>query len=117
MPTAARRPCSTPGCAAFARPRQSRCPECAHAAAIRKGTRQARGYDGRWLRFRMRYLRRHPTCAWPGCANPATDVDHIDGQGPTGPYGYDEGNLRPYCHGHHAARTARDQPGGWNQPR
>ena len=48
------------------------------------------------------------------CDAPATDVDHIDGLGPQGPAGHDPANLRGYCHPHHSARTARDQPGGWH---
>lgn len=116
MPVAALRPCTVPGCHRLAPPRRSRCPECARAAADRKGTRTTRGYDGKWLTFRARYLRRNPHCCQPGCGRPATDVDHIDGLGPAGPLGYDPSNLRPYCHVHHSRRTARDQPGGWNAP-
>lgn len=115
MPTAAPKACTIPGCGRLAEQRHSRCPECTRAAATRKGTANRRGYDGKWMRFRLRYLRRHPTCSQPGCGQPATDVDHITG-GPLDPLGYDEGNLRPYCHRCHARRTARDQPGGWNTP-
>lgn len=95
--------------------RATRCPDCErrYQRAIdsaRPGAR-ARGYDTAWERTRRRYLRQHPWCVV--CGQPATDVDHIDGLGPNGPRGHDPTNLRPLCHPHHSARTARDQPGGW----
>jgi ribose 1,5-bisphosphokinase PhnN len=49
-----------------------------------------------------------------GCVAKATDVDHIDGEGPLGPRGHDWTNLRALCHSHHSKRTARDQPGGFS---
>ncbi len=75
----------------------------------------ARGYDAVWRLTRRSYLCIHPICEDEnGCIEPATDVDHIDGQGPLGPHGHDYTNLRAYCHSHHSQRTARDQKGGWN---
>lgn len=104
--------CAEPGC-----PELSQSARC--AAHSRKPdarpTAAARGYDSRWRRTRSAHLRLHSTCSEPGCLQPATDVDHVDGQGPLGPRGHDPGNLRSYCHAHHSQRTARDQPGGWNQ--
>lgn len=103
--------CTTPGCSGRA-PR-GRCRACLARAERARGNPAARGYTSRWRRFSAGYLRRHPWCAWPGCGRVATEVDHIDGLGPNGPRGYDEDSLRPLCHGHHSARTARGQPGGW----
>lgn len=74
-----------------------------------------RGYGNKWRKARAEYLAAWPICEEPGCGEPATDVDHIDGLGPNGPRGYDWANFRSYCRSDHAKRTARDQPGGWNQ--
>lgn len=103
--------CTEPGCPTLVA-RGSRCP--AHQPKDRRPTRTQRGYDAHWQRTRARYLAAHPHCETAGCPRLATDVDHIDGQGPRGPHGHDPDNLRALCHQHHSQRTARDQPGGWN---
>lgn len=41
--------------------------------AARPSARQ-RGYDGKWAKERLAYLRDHPTCA--RCGSPATVVNH-----------------------------------------
>lgn len=108
--------CATPGCPTLV-PR-------GHCDKHRKAKRResdrrrpdatARGYDRKWKQTRKDYLRLHPLCEdESGCIEPATDVDHIDGQGPLGPKGHDFTNLRALCARHHSQRTARDQPGGW----
>ncbi len=111
------RVCLERGCATPTN--QSRCQR--HRKAKRKAEDKrrpsavARGYDAKWRRTRATYLRMHPVCEDErGCIEMATDVDHIDGLGPNGPQGHDEGNLRAYCHRHHSQRTARDQKGGWH---
>ena len=57
-------------------------------------------------------LKAMPTCR---CGQPATDVHHLDGQGPTGPRGHDYTNLVAMCHACHSKVTATEQQGGWNQ--
>lgn len=80
-----------------------------------------RGYDRRWERTRRAYLRAHPLCECEHCLTlpddmrpAATDIDHIDGLGPSGPRGHDRTNLRAMSHSHHSRRTAQDQPAGWH---
>ncbi len=51
----------------------------------------------------MAFLEHSPFCA--ECGKPATDLDHIDGNARNN----DLRNLRPLCHSHHSARTAREQ--------
>jgi 5-methylcytosine-specific restriction protein A len=80
----------------------------------RPGARE-RGYDAHWEATRSTYLAEHPVCEAEGCDALSTDVDHLDGRGPLGPAGHDPSNLRALCHPCHSARTARDQPGGWNR--
>lgn len=110
MPRALRS-CPTAGCPNLTS--GGRCETCATKADRRRGTARQRGYDGRWERTRLAFLRLNPLCVEPGCQRLATDVDHIDGLGPKGPRGFDWSNLRGFCHPHHSQRTARDQPGGW----
>lgn len=64
----------------------------------------AQGYGAKWRKLRGAYLKAHPNCEWPGCSQPARDVDHIiaKAQG-----GADEwGNLQALCHPHHSRKTA-----------
>ena len=80
----------------------------------RRPNARQRGYDHKWESTRAEYLAVFPICQHPeGCLARATDVDHIDGQGPKGERGHDWTNLRGLCHSHHSQRTARDQPGGF----
>lgn len=109
---ASKRVCSVSGCPNITD--GGRCDDHKRAAEQRRGSAHSRGYDAKWRRTRRRYLASHPLCSEPDCKAPATDVDHIDGLGPNGPHGHDPANLRGYCHPHHSARTARDQPGGWH---
>lgn len=110
-------PCVEPGC-----PNLTDAGKCAihrrearRRSDRRRPTADQRGYDRRWRQTRRAYLRGHPGCEVIDCDAPATMVDHIDGLGPLGPYGHDEFNLRSMCDTCHGRRTARDQPGGWNQ--
>lgn len=102
--------CPEPGCPTFTT--GGRCARHQALGEKSRGTARQRGYTARWERFRRHYLRRHPQCV--SCGSTATDVDHVDGLGPLGPRGYDPANLRALCHPCHSARTAVDQPGGWN---
>ena len=112
MPRSPAKPCTWPqGCPNLC-VTGSRCPD---HAKDRRPTAARRGYDTKWQRTRQAKLTATPYCEQPGCFKPATEVDHIDGLGPLGPQGHTPGNLRSYCHPHHSQRTARDQPGGWNQ--
>jgi 5-methylcytosine-specific restriction protein A len=79
----------------------------------RRANARQRGYDAAWEATARAFLAEHPDCET--CGAPATDVDHRDGKGPLGPAGHDHFNLRALCHPCHSARTARDQPGGWNR--
>ncbi len=110
------RACIEPGCPELTE--GTRCERHRKAKRRHEDNRpsaSARGYDLKWRKTRSAFLRLHPICEDPeGCIKPATDVDHVDGLGPTGPRGHDPANLRALCHRHHSQRTARDQPGGWN---
>lgn len=103
--------CNVPGCPTLTK--AGRCDQHRRAADLVRGSSTARGWTRTWAAFRRTYLTQHPTCTAVGCAEPATDIDHIDGTGRNGARATDPTNLRAYCHSHHSQRTARDQPGGF----
>jgi 5-methylcytosine-specific restriction protein A len=73
-----------------------------------------RGYNWTWRRFAKQYLTVHPLCVLCQQANritPARVVDHIDAEGPKGPKGFDESNLRALC------KDCHDLLDGQNNPR
>lgn len=80
----------------------------------RRPSSTERGYDGRWARTREAYLATHPVCEREDCTAIATDVHHLDGEGPLGPLGHDWSNLEALCGTCHKQETAQLQPGGWN---
>ena len=86
-----------------------------HRVKDRRPSARARGYDAKWQQTRADYLRYFPLCQWhEGCLCEATQVHHLDGQGPKGPRGHDWGNLSGLCAAHHSQITAQEQPGGFN---
>lgn len=109
--------CTTPGCTAPAPAGHSKCDT--HRLAQRK-THDAhrpnahrRGYDRRWRATRTAYLAANPRCVV--CDQPATDVDHIDGKGPSSPRGHDWTNLQAMCHACHTRKTNTHDGGGWRK--
>lgn len=76
--------------------------------ALRPSTTE-RGYDGEWRTLRQSFIADHPICCVPGCGKPTKDVDHVESLRDHPERRLDRTNLRPFCHPHHAQRTARDQ--------
>lgn len=68
-----------------------------------------RGYDRDWRTLRQAFIADNPLCSVPGCGKPTVDVDHIADVRAHPERRLDRSNLRPFCHPHHAQRTARDQ--------
>lgn len=107
--------CPQPGC-----PQLQPCDRHATSAKrneLRRPNSNARGYNRRWRAKADQYRATHPICEEPRCNQPSTDVDHIDGLGPTGPHGYDDDNLRALCHPHHSRKTAMFDRGFGNTPK
>lgn len=114
--------CSCPGCDACGDrcPEpvpNGRCDECKRARDRARGSGTARGYTRRWAAFSKQYLHEHPVCQCgpdccpEGCSAPATDVDHADGTGRTGPRAFDRTNLVALAHGCHSRKTVRADGG------
>jgi 5-methylcytosine-specific restriction enzyme A len=115
MPNKAPTTCKRSGCPGLVR--DGVCSACGPLRAqrqadhdARRGTAADRGYDRRWQRIRVRYLRQHPlcvACGSRGIVTPATDVDHIVAKRRGGPD--NESNLQALCHSCHSAKTARGE--------
>lgn len=91
------------------RPHAARTP--VHQPHGPRPTAAQRGYDGQWRGLRAAFIRQHPVCAVIGCGAPATDVDHIVAVRERPDLRLTWGNLRALCHGHHSAKTAREDGG------
>lgn len=109
MPSLPKRPCKRPGCAALVT--SGYC--AAHAASGREDrpSAAARGYDRRWQRYRLMFLRRNPLCA--GCQRVSAEhVDHIQPvKGPADPLFWEPTNHQGLCASCHSQKTAREDGG------
>lgn len=68
-----------------------------------------RGYDAAWKKCRALFVKVHPVCSVPGCGKQTSDVDHVQSVRDRPDLRLSWSNLRPFCHPHHSARTAKDQ--------
>ena len=108
MPVAAPHPCATPGCPILVQRGQASCAAHERTHERQRGSAAARGYDRRWRKYRLWFLREHPLCVLclvEGRTEPATVVDHIHAH--KGDHGlmWDTSNHRAVCRTHHDQRT------------
>ena len=71
----------------------------------------ARGYDRRWRRYRLMYLREHPLCVMherKGQVREATVVDHIKPHRNDSKIFWDLSNLQALCKPCHDRKTAKE---------
>jgi len=108
-------PCRQPGCPHFCNDKSGYCTE--HKKEQQKiqdegrGSSTQRGYDRKWRKARVRYLRKHPLCVEcqaKGRVVAATEVDHV--RPPKGDLVlfWDENNWQSLCHYHHSVKTAKE---------
>ena len=72
----------------------------------------ARGYDARWRKVRLEYLRANPLCVHcleAGRTKPATQVDHIIALRKGGQD--HPSNYQSLCHACHSRKTMREDRG------
>lgn len=113
MPLSAPRPCTQPGCRALVRG-APRCVEHQRKKEQERGTSTQRGYDSKWRKARLAYLRRHPLCVL--CAEekrvtPAAVVDHVRPHRGDKVLFWDSKNWQPLCKPHHDKKTATEDGG------
>ena len=113
MPGRASAICKRPGCP-FTATQRGYC--ASHAGAVLpaqpRPSAASQGYGAKWRALRARYLKLHPMCEWAGCAELATDVDHIVPKAQGGPDAWE--NLQALCHSHHSRKTVTSD-GGWGR--
>lgn len=120
MPTAPKRPCTTPRC-----PNLQPCPDHQRMYDTRRGSAAKRGYSSNtgstWQQTRRIVLARDPICTWTEpahgaitysrpCTSPSVDVAHIVPRSRGG--SDDPSNLRGLCHRHHSQETATGESFG-----
>lgn len=116
MPQRVERPCRAHLCPNTTSNKNGYCDEHQALAVERRGSAYHRGYDKRWAKFRIRYLREHPLCVdcldkpLPGePVQPATEIHHIQKLRDRPDLKYHPDNLMALCHKHHSIRTARGE--------
>ena len=124
MPTRSPHPCKVPGCPGLVRGSGRYCPDHSGLEDAQTDAQRphsgARGYDYRWQKIRLMYLRAHPICEDPfeihkragELAVAASDVDHITPLQAGGTHA--EENLQALCKSCHSKKTAL-QDGGWGR--
>lgn len=119
MPRRAPKPCGWSGCGRLVDGGDFFCDRHYHhhkketrAKERERGSAARRGYDRRWRKFRIFYLRRNPMCAWSeGCDQAAREIDHIKPLARGGSK-YDYSNLQALCKAHHSMKTQEEQNKG-----
>ncbi|ALC92070.1 HNH endonuclease [Bacillus sp. FJAT-18017] len=120
MPSKPKRPCSKPGC-----PNLTERKYCNQHKPVEnnrydnhRGTAAQRGYDSRWRKTRLGYLKKYPLCVH--CQQeekhiPATVVDHIIPHKGDKQLFWDKNNWQPLCKRHHDIKTAKEDGGFGNK--
>ena len=120
MPIAPPRPCAQPGCGALVKSgrcekHQQQVKQIKRGADKRRGTSTQRGYNWRWRKVRLSFLKLHPLCVHcqaEGVITAATVVDHIKPHKGDQALFWDVDNYQSLCARHHNVKTARED-GGW----
>lgn len=112
MPKAAPRPCTFPGCRAYAA-KDGRCDQHKHQAGWQRSKTESasqRGYGHRWRKIRDRIMARDrslcQTCLRLGIFTRATEVDHIACKALGGSDSDD--NLEAICRTCHKRKTQQE---------
>lgn len=87
-------------------------------AEIVRGNSNARGYDSRWRKARVHFLRHHPLCVEcqkEGRVTEAKVVDHRTPHKGDRVLFWDRNNWSPMCVAHHNAKTAAQDGGFGNK--
>lgn len=117
MPRKPARPCRHPGCAALSD--GAYCDDHRQQHEHRQSA-AARGYDARWQRERLRFLRENPlcvSCRRQGRLTAATVVDHIVPHRGDEDRFWDRSNWQALCARCHNKKTAAEDGGFGNTTR
>lgn len=108
MPQRAQHPCAAAGCGEL-----TAFQYCGQHIGRRKcrekrGTACKRGYDRRWRKARLNYLRHHPICVLcqaEGRVEAAIEVDHVEPHRGSPKLFWDEENWQALCRECHQKKT------------
>nr|WP_187354041.1 HNH endonuclease [Brevibacillus laterosporus] len=81
-----------------------------------RGSSTQRGYDAKWRKARIGFLKKHPLCKHcydKGLLNGATRVDHLIAHKGDKTLFWDRNNWQPLCEQCHNRKTAREDRGAW----
>lgn len=116
MPSKSLRPCSYPGCPELVK--SGKCERHSKQAQQkqddRRGSANERGYNYRWQKARLTYLRQHPLCVEcerAGKIVPATVVDHVTPHKGDQSLFWDVSNWQSLCAYHHNLKTVQEDGG------
>lgn len=82
-----------------------------------RGTASERGYDAKWRKSRVLFLKLHPLCKYclnEGRITAATVVDHIIPHKGNRVLFWDRNNWQPLCKQHHDRKTVNEDGGFGN---
>jgi len=118
MPYKPKHPCAYPNCPVLIPSNERYCKE--HKKLMDKSRPNAnqRGYDARWRKVRLQYLRENPLCVEclkEGKVTPATVVDHIKPHHGDKELFWDRNNWQALCEYHHNVKTAKEDGGFGNK--
>jgi 5-methylcytosine-specific restriction protein A len=110
MPFKAKHPCNKIGCRELTDGRF--CATHHKQREYGRGTAHQRGYNTRWRKYRMWYIKEHPLCAQcqdNGKITPTYAVDHIVPHRGDYDLFWNEDNHQPLCEHHHNSKTGRGE--------
>lgn len=115
MPSKPLKPCNQIGCNELTRERYcGKHKQQPQEYDRHRGNAAQRGYDARWRKSRLAYLRTHPLCVEcqkDGRFEPATELDHIVPHRGNQRLFWDKTNWQGLCKHHHSFKTATEDGG------
>ncbi|KOA19340.1 HNH endonuclease [Clostridium homopropionicum DSM 5847] len=100
------------------------CPQCKERKETKvkeynkqRGSSYERGYDSKWQRYRIRFLKQNPLCSEclkEGIYTPSKTVDHIVPHKGDMKLFWDRNNHQALCKRHHDINTAKEDGGFGN---
>ncbi|MEN6567187.1 MAG: HNH endonuclease signature motif containing protein [Veillonellales bacterium] len=115
MPQRSSKPCRKIGCPNLTTDKSGYCDEHKNYYEQQRGSSNQRGYNSRWQKYRVSFLRSHPLCAEcerQGKLTPATVVDHIKPHKGNMRLFWDPSNHQSLCKQCHDTKTAKED-GRW----
>ena len=108
MPRRPAQPCKIPNCPKLVPYGSKYCEDHQSVHSLEVKSTKAKGYDSRWNKARVCFLKTHPLCVRcraKGMITPATVVDHITPHRGNQKLFWNEGNWQPLCKSCHDRKT------------